>query len=497
MRLRAIITILTITSLFVSLIGGYVFYNSLRKTALNDSHRKVGEFTRSISLQIDLIISERQKIAKGLAAHKELSDFLSHSDPQSLKELNSLLDLFQESWDISVCYLMDESGNTLASSNRNSPESFVGKNYAFRPYFIKAMEGESSVYMAVGVTSGRRGIFFSYPVYIEGRKRPSGVAVVKSSITELENKIEQAHEGVMSVVGPHSVIFVTSRQDWLYHTLWPVSKSTQREISASRQFGTGPWKWTGLRKDEKNRAIDRDGNKYNVHTSEIVMSPGWKIVYLHSYEMALSNISGPVLRIAGYIITTFCAVIIVSLFILYKKADQDLKARKMLEEKLRAISITDELTGLYNRRGFYNFASHQFNSSYRNKNKMCLYYIDMDDLKVINDKFGHVEGDRAIADVAQLLKSTFRKSDIIGRLGGDEFAVLMDCDATYKITDVKKRLSDGLNKLNDEENRSYKLSISTGLVISDPTNPMEFDEFISNADKQMYRQKRSKTEQKS
>src|SRR5208337_878674 len=103
---------------------------------------------------------------------------------------------------------------------------------------------------------------------------------------------------------------------------------------------------------------------------------------------------------------------------------KDITDYKTMEAKLHALSITDELTGLWNRRGFYTFAEQQLKLARRQKNKIYMLYADQDNLKEINDTWGHQEGDAALVDIAVIFKECFRDSDVIARIGGDEFAVI-------------------------------------------------------------------------
>jgi two-component system, cell cycle response regulator len=92
--------------------------------------------------------------------------------------------------------------------------------------------------------------------------------------------------------------------------------------------------------------------------------------------------------------------------------------------ELQALSLMDELTGLYNRRAFLAFAGQQLLLAKRNKKSMLMFFVDIDGMKWVNDHLGHPEGDQLLMDSAQALRMTFRVSDIVARLGGDEFAVL-------------------------------------------------------------------------
>lgn len=169
---------------------------------------------------------------------------------------------------------------------------------------------------------------------------------------------------------------------------------------------------------------------------------------------------------------------------------RDITARKKLEEKLHAASITDELTGLLNRRGFLLLAQEQLAIAERNKKKLSILFLDLDGMKKINDEFGHKEGDDALIDVSNVLKKSFRKSDIIARIGGDEFTVLITDtgDATVEET-VARHVQDNLSVCNEGSGRGYKLSVSMGMVYYDPERPCSVEELLDGADELMYEHK--------
>jgi diguanylate cyclase (GGDEF)-like protein/PAS domain S-box-containing protein len=166
--------------------------------------------------------------------------------------------------------------------------------------------------------------------------------------------------------------------------------------------------------------------------------------------------------------------------------------RKEMEKELRKLSLTDELTNLYNRRGFMTLAEQQIKMASRLDRELLLISADLDDLKVINDTFGHQEGDRALIDVAVILKETFRSSDIIARIGGDEFTALQMKNPENNITVISDRLQEAITRHNEGTDRSYTLSISVGTEIYDPQEPKTLDQLMAEADKKMYEQKKAK-----
>lgn len=174
----------------------------------------------------------------------------------------------------------------------------------------------------------------------------------------------------------------------------------------------------------------------------------------------------------------------------------DITEKKQMEEKLRTMSIIDELTQLYNRRGFFTLAAQQMKNSSRNKKEMLLFFIDLDGLKWINDTLGHQEGDLALIGTANILRETFRDADVIGRIGGDEFVILAvgtsGISGTTK-TLLEKRLQEHIDLYNSEIDILHKLSMSVGIAIYNPEHPSTIDELMSKADTSMYEDKKKKS----
>ncbi|MBU4073762.1 MAG: GGDEF domain-containing protein, partial [Proteobacteria bacterium] len=170
--------------------------------------------------------------------------------------------------------------------------------------------------------------------------------------------------------------------------------------------------------------------------------------------------------------------------------------RKRMEEEIREMSLRDQMTELYNRRGFITLAEQQIRAANRAQRAMLLTFIDLDGLKWINDTFGHEEGDRALIDAANALRQTFRESDIIARLGGDEFAVLSIDAEDMNPEDFSKRLQENIDAGNVKETRPYKLAMSWGTAVYDPGSPLSLDELMSSADERMYAQKKAKSDRR-
>jgi diguanylate cyclase (GGDEF)-like protein len=164
--------------------------------------------------------------------------------------------------------------------------------------------------------------------------------------------------------------------------------------------------------------------------------------------------------------------------------------QQKLQAELSSLALTDELTGLYNRRGFLYLTERQLKLASRSFRDMLLFFIDVDGLKKINDSFGHTEGDFALFRTAAVLDMTFRSSDVLARLGGDEFAALAieasdHCEAT-----IMARFRETLETLSAQEPR-YRLSLSVGVVRVTPSNTSCIEELMLQADQAMYQVKRN------
>lgn len=171
---------------------------------------------------------------------------------------------------------------------------------------------------------------------------------------------------------------------------------------------------------------------------------------------------------------------------------QDITELKQLQERLESLSLTDELTNLNNRRGFLNLAKDRMNLARRGGESLLLIFADVDGLKRINDNFGHSAGSQVLVEAAEILKDSFRQTDVISRWGGDEFVVLLSKASDDNEAVILNRMSKKLAAFNARSGRMYELSMSFGITPIDLDGKATLDEMITEADKAMYENKRSK-----
>jgi diguanylate cyclase (GGDEF)-like protein/PAS domain S-box-containing protein len=557
-----------------------------------------------ISLHSSHLIGELDKIeraVKTMSGSNLIVSALVSRKEADIASADSVLDRYNSVLESSVCYLMDSNGITIASSNRNNPDSFVGKSYQFRPYFTQAIKGSAGRYFALGATSLKRGFYASYPV-TDAKGVIIGVAVIKQDVDAEEAHLENYPN--CFIIDPNGIIFLYSRKDMSFRSLWPVNQETQLALMKSKQFGEKKFEAILPGEIKDGTEIQFEGKKH-LASRHVINTEGWSIVIMTTTERI------NIYKSVGVIITILiCLFIIVPLVINYKtsvlsekireseirfrmlfqnitsgfalheivlnkdgqpcdyrflevnpafeqltglKAQDligrtlldvmpgtehswienygrvamtgnpmrfdnysselgrhyeclaysprrgqfavlftDITDRKKMEEEIHALSITDQLTGLNNRRGFLTLAGQQLKLSDRSKKGVALFFADLDLLKQINDTLGHEEGDKALIEAANVLRETFRTSDIIARLGGDEFAVLAIDTDEVNSRKFTARLQQIIDIRNNQENRKYRLSISAGRSYYDPENPCSIDDLIARADKMMYEEKQLK-----
>lgn len=174
------------------------------------------------------------------------------------------------------------------------------------------------------------------------------------------------------------------------------------------------------------------------------------------------------------------------------EVQRDITERRRVEEELRCLSLTDELTGLSNRRGFFNLVEQLLKLARRMNAAIYMLYADLDNLKGINDTYGHREGDAILRDIAHILKTTYRESDIVARIGGDEFVVIPVGTSGDDVAKILGRLDASIAKYYAKTSRGSMVSVSVGITSFDPERPCTVEELLARADRLMYEQKRRK-----
>ena len=240
----------------------------------------IGE-NRASALTISIYVSSTLNYLKGavksLAGSPWIAPALISKGAQDIEHANSALDRYNSALNASVSYLMDAEGMTVASTNRNDPDSFVGKSYHFRPYFQEAAKGQPGRYFALGITSGKRGFYTSYPV----QNRPGkvlGVITMKRDLDDMETFFGKYP--FCFLISPDGIIFLSSTPAMVLKSLWPLDKTAQEKLIASQQFGNKLSEAAFLKKEiADGTEVTLEGADYFV-SRKLIDNDGWSIVIL-------------------------------------------------------------------------------------------------------------------------------------------------------------------------------------------------------------------------
>lgn len=275
-QLRLKNAVLAVVILITVLCLGCAFTSYLEDNAREELQ---SESTASLNALSDYIHNELGKYdhaATVIAGDQLAAAALLSGAPGDVERLNQVLDRYHEVLDSPVCYLIDIKGSVIASSNRNDPDSFVGRDYSFRPYFRLPLTGEAGSYFALGVTSGERGYYAGRPVR-DGRNNIIGVAVVKGKIAGLEAAFRR--HSLCFLADPNGIVFLSSRPDMLYMSMRPLNEATEKALIDSSQFGGGPFQSIGLRDSADGRYIIYKGKQY-IQAGKTFNSDGWSLAIL-------------------------------------------------------------------------------------------------------------------------------------------------------------------------------------------------------------------------
>lgn len=328
-------TILFFALLAVLISGGagYNYYVTTRDLAVKTAHHEATFHLEIVKEHVRSRLELHAKAVRALSSLHGLQDVLQDRSPATVTRISDFLYYLEQTLDVDVCYVLDRDGTVVAASNIKEKDSFLGKNYAFRPYFQEAIAGRQAIYLGKGITSGKRGVYFSQPLYLPDNPQPVGVVVLKNSVTTLDAEFAQVKEGEILLIDPHGLIFTSSRREWLLHFLWQPTPEIVQTVRASQQYGYGPWPWTGLKRLEPEWLVGRDDNaQYWVHSQNLPGFPGWQIVFLHDLAAIQARVYNPLFKAVLWSVFGLCFLVAVISLLLYRKV----YANTVLQRKAEA-----------------------------------------------------------------------------------------------------------------------------------------------------------------
>lgn len=222
--------------------------------------------------------------SKALAQQQAILDLFPSPNIASTQRATQLLNSSREILGVNIVYTLNEKGTVIASSRTEKGGTLYGNNYRFRPYFNKAIQGEPTIYAALGVTTGRRGIYFSSPVYNK-ENQTVGVAVIKSGLDKIDNIVhDAATQGPVAVLSRHGVVFASSEESWLFHTAKPLDEQNRIQLIGSGQFAKEPL--LPLPVNLSAEQVTLDGINYTVLEEQLDLHD-WSVVTLIPQQSAI------------------------------------------------------------------------------------------------------------------------------------------------------------------------------------------------------------------
>lgn len=382
-----------------------------------------------------------------------------------IQQANLFLERINASAKSTVVYVLDTTGLVLAASNWNDPQTFVGSNYAFRPYFQEAIKGGTGRFYGMGTTSLMPGYYISYP--IRNASGIIGVTAVKIDMSNLDQGWSNSPDEI-TVADGNGVIFLSSRAEWKYRPMRPLTPEATAQLKRTRQYDQvlkAPLQIQVVRQVQPDEQIIKvtqtargartvEEASYYLKTGKLDGSD-WTIQVM----VPMEDVNMRALRLA---IMTAGALSLVALSILYlqqlraqsrerersrrelEQAHQALEQKHVelqkLSEDLRITSITDPLTGAYNRRFFFESVPKIVSAANRHHFPLSIVTIDVDHFKRINDMYGHPVGDEVLRMLTTLCKESLREADIFARFGGEEFIMALPNTAAEVARGVAERL---------------------------------------------------------
>ncbi len=338
-NIRNTFWLLLLCSSLTAMGGGYLIYGSLREYAFDYAHHHTDQVATMIADQMAAELTELRRAAMLLATLPGVKHVLSQPDIQDPLIVSTVLQNAQRAFGVSVCYVMNREGLTVAASNWDSATSFIGKNYAFRPYFSQAIQGTPAIYAAVGITTNEPGIYYSHPIYLAKGQSPAGVLVIKDSVNDLKERLLQPLEDHIAMVDPHGVIFLSDRSDWTGRVTQPLSGQVRDRLVASRQFGQASLQPLEILSGSTNPEADAHRHGVHHHEKSIDPMPGWRIILYDDQSQILAKMKVPLQKDAGFAVLLYCIFIAATALLLHHQKKVEVATLKTAEATARDSEI--------------------------------------------------------------------------------------------------------------------------------------------------------------
>jgi|GEM_PF-1207483 len=305
--------------------GGWFFTGYLVDHARRALKTNVDDANLIISLHLINELKRVESAAVAIAGSPLTLPVLQANNPANMEKINNILDRYHKSLDAAACYLIDANGLTLASSNRNAKDSFVGQNYTFRQYFQDALRGGNGRYFAYGTVSKRRGFYAAAPVR-DTDGAVVGVVAIKKELDDIENKLKQY---IWFLADANGIVFLSSREEARLKSLWPMDETKRQKIIQSKQFGPGPFEPLMPKAFQVATEITFQGARY-LTAKQATPYEGIFVMLLWPTEQIATN------RTFGIVLTLLMNLLILSFITVMFVFDRSNRRTKRLLEESRS-----------------------------------------------------------------------------------------------------------------------------------------------------------------
>jgi len=276
MKKRHLLYSLLIMLLLIVALAGWFATKYLGNRAREAIIRESQASVLTLSIYVSVTLNNIEGAVKSLAGSPWITPALMSKRKRDIEQAESALDRYNSAISASVSYLINADGMTVAASNRNDSDSFLGKSYRFRPYFQEAAKGQPGRYFGLGVTSGKRGFYASCPVQnLMGKVL--GVVVMKKELDEMETFFSKYP--YCFLISPEGIIFLSSKPAMVLKSIWPVDKAEQDKLIVSQQFGSKVSEAVFKEEIADGMEVVLEGNHYFV-SRKVIDGVGWSIVLL-------------------------------------------------------------------------------------------------------------------------------------------------------------------------------------------------------------------------
>jgi two-component system, NtrC family, C4-dicarboxylate transport sensor histidine kinase DctB len=507
----------TVLALLAVVVAGYVAFFWSRQVGIENVRDEAQGRLEIYQAALFAPTDKYSYLPELLASHQLVIDCLLHADDAvHVLQTNRFLENLNRKAKSAAAYILDPKGLVIASSNWQDPMSFIGQNYAFRPYFQDALRNGAGNFYGMGTTTLLPGFYVSHAIV--HKNETLGVAVVKINIGELDMEWARSQDQVL-VTDEHDVIFLSSRPDWKYRPMTPLSAEVREGVKRTRQYDTvlkpplAIETVTSLGDEEQVIEVlqmARSGRgeervDYFMRDGKLPGS-GWTIHVL----MPTAEITAHAWRMA---IGTSGSMAFILLVIMYlaqvkrriaeresSRADLE-RAHEALEQKhgelqkltetLRVNAITDPLTGAWNRRFFFESVPKLVSTAKRHHFPLAIVMIDVDHFKEVNDEYGHAAGDKVLQMLTTICRESLREEDLFARIGGEEFVLALPNSDAQAALQAADRLREQLSEcIVNTDGRALQVTVSCGVSAYRESEP-DIAETLKRADEALYAAKHS------